>query len=463
MAEPQLSVQEKSNFLSRLMDRFAHWSTRWVPDAMVFVLVLSVVVYVMALILTPSGPYQLIDYWSKGFWVLLTFAMQMTVLMITAFTVAESPQVSRALKRIAQWPKTALQAIIMFALICGVLWYIHWGIGMMASIILGREIAKNKRGLGIHYPFLVAIAYGMIVMANGPSMAAQLLLATPGHFMEKVTGVIPLKYTTFDIHLLVMNIVLMVAMPFLLWLIMPKGSNVSEVTDDILAQYGGQQENESTVDRKSLPPAQRWDRSPVFVYIVGIAGLIWIINFFRTKGIVNLDLNSLNFTFLILGMMLQRTPHDYIEAVKRATGNVYGVIIQFPFYAGIFGIINYSGLAKVIADWFVSISTPDNFPLIVYWYSALLNFFVPSGGSKFVIEAPYILPAAKQLGANVNYVVNAYTFGDLHTNLLQPFWALPILASFKLRFRDILPYGLVICGFTMVLTSLMIRYLPSLF
>jgi len=124
---------------------------------------------------------------------------------------------------------------------------------------------------------------------------------------------------------------------------------------------------------------------------------------------------------------------------------VFGVIIQFPFYAGIFGIINFSGLAKVLAGWFMAISTAETYPWVVFTYSAILNFFVPSGGSKFVIEAPYIMPAAQELGANINYVINAYTNGDLLTNLLQPFWALPILGAFRISFRDILPYGLIIC------------------
>lgn len=218
-----------------------------------------------------------------------------------------------------------------------------------------------------------------------------------------------------------------------------------------------------TPERTALTPAQKWDRSPILMWIIGLAGLIWVFNFFYTKGIANLDINTLNFTFIILGMLLQRSPYAFVDSVKRGVGTVYGVIIQFPFYAGIFGIISYSGLSKVIADFFVSISTAYTFPWLVYLYSGFLNFFVPSGGSKFVIEAPYILPAAQKLGANMPYVINAYTSGDLWTNVLQPFWALPIIGAFKIQFREILPYGFMIFLWSGLVTSFAYLVFPLLF
>lgn len=431
------------------IDRFSDWSLRWVPDSMVFVLVLSVLVYFMALGLTPSGPVQIVDHWVKGFWVLLTFAMQMCILMITGFVVADSRQVRGLLKRLALIPKTPGQAIISFSLIVGFLWWVHWGVGMMAGIMLGRELVVAQKGKRLHYTAVAAAAYAGIVVGNGPSMAAQLLVATPGHFIEKVVGVIPLSLTTFDPILLIMNLVLLVSVPFVFYLLLPK--NPVEADENIIKEFT--EAEKAQVDKSGMTPAQRWDRSPVFMWIVGLAGLFWVGKFFVTKGVFNLDLNTLNFTFLVIGALLHGTPANFMESVKRATGTVFGVIIQFPFYAGIFGMISYSGLAKIFANWFVAISTPETFPFIVFVYSGFLNFFVPSGGSKFVIEAPYILPAAQQLGANVNYVINAYTSGDLTTNLLQPFWALPILGAFRLTFRDILPYGLIICVWSVLIVS----------
>lgn len=429
--------RETKNFISHLSD----WSLRYIPDSMVFVLVLSIVVYFMALGLTSSGPIQIIDHWVKGFWVLLTFAMQMCVLMITGFVVADSRQVKGFLRKLSLLPKTPGQAIIAFSFIVGLLWWIHWGVGMMAGIMLGRELVVAQKGKKLHYAAVVAAVYAGIVVANGPSMAAQLLVATPGHFIEKIIGIIPLSKTTFDPILLIMNLILLVTIPLIFYLLLPK--HPVEADESIIRDFTETEEQQ--VVESVMTPAQRWDRSPIFMRIVGLVGLFWVGKFFVTKGIANLDLNTLNFTFLVMGVLLHGTPANFMDSVKRATTTVFGVIIQFPFYAGIFGMISYSGLAKIFADWFVAISTPETFPAIVFVYSGFLNFFVPSGGSKFVIEAPYILPAAQQLGANVNYVINAYTSGDLLTNLLQPFWALPVLGAFRLTFRDILPYGLILC------------------
>lgn len=452
---------EKETFFSRLITSFAAWSTRWVPDSMVFVLALSIIVFFMALGLTPHGPVQLVDDWVKGFWVLLTFAMQMSILMITGYAVADSRHVKRGLRKLVALPGTKTQTVLLYAFFISILWYIQWGIGMMAAIIMGREIAVTKRGMGIHYPFLAAVAYVTIILANGPSMAAQLMVATPGHFMEKAVGVIPLSKTTFDIHLLVMMFILLVTIPLVLLVLMPKKEHAVEIDDQTAASF---QEGDAAEEvPKGLTPAERWDRSPVLSIVVGLAGLFWIIKFFATKGVANLDLNTLNFTFFILGVLLHGNPRNFIASVQRGTANAYGVIIQFPLYAGIFGMISFSGMAEIIAKWFVSISTADTYPWIVFIYSGFLNFFVPSGGSKFVIEAPYILPAAKQLGANMAYTINAYTCGDLWTNLIQPFWALPILGAFRLKFRDILPYGFAIVIWVFIVTSIGLLFFPKWF
>lgn len=453
------SAQNKS-WVSNFIIGFSHWSTRWVPDSMIFVLGLTVLIYLMAWGLTKHGPVELIHDWVKGFWVLLTFSMQMCILMISGFTVADSKLIRKGISWLVSLPKTRESVIVMYSLILGVLWWMHWGIGMMTSIIMGRELAIAKRGLGIDYRLLAAISYVAIICTNGPSMAAQLLVATPGHFMEKVVGVVPISLTTFDIHLLVTNAILMISLPILLLWIAPKKEDAIEISDALVAEFSQKPEEKAAAD---LTPADRWDRSKFLPYVIGIAGLYWIGDFLVTKGIGKLDLNVLNFIFFILGLVLQGSAKNFVSSVQRGVGTVGGVIIQFPLYAGIFGIIMNSGLAGVIAKWFVAISTAHNFPFVVFIYSSILNFFVPSGGSKFVIEAPYILPAAKELGANIPYVINAYTFGDEVTNLIQPFWALPILGAYKLKFQDILPYGFIVMLWMYFVVTIALLYFPSWF
>lgn len=445
-----------------LITRLSEWSQRYVPDAMVFVIALTILVYIMVVILTPTKPLEVIDHWNQGFWALLTFSMQMSLLMIGGFTVADSKPIKRIIKSIAGYGDNPRQIIWRYGIITCILWYIHWGLGMMIGIMLGREIAIQHKGKGIHYPILASCAYVLSVTANGPSMAAQLIVATPGNFVEHMVGVIPLSETTFDIHLIVLNIIFLITAPFLLSRLHPNKNKSVELDEETYQRFL-ELEKEEEVDRSTLPPAKRWDRSPVLMTVIGLAGLYWVIKFWLTKGIFQLDIDSLNFMFIIFAILLHRTPHSFIESVKNATGSAYGVIIQFPFYAGIFGMISFSGLAEVIAGWFIAISTAHTFPWIAFVYSGILNFFVPSGGSKFVVEAPYIIPAAQKLGANINYVINAYTSGDTLTNLLQPFWALPILGAFNIEFRHILPYGIIMCAYGFVVISIAYLVFPLLF
>ncbi len=454
--------ENEKGILARFIAWFSYWSVRWIPDSMVFVIVLTIIAYLMALSLTQHGPIQLVDDWVKGFWTLLTFAMQMCMLMITAFAVADSKPIKNAIRKLVDIPKTRNGTMLMFLYVSVILWWAHWGIGLMLSIIMAREIAVRKRGLGIHYPGLCAMSYVGILVCNGPSQAAQLLVATPGHFLEKVTGVIPLTDTIFEPHLLLTVLILVITLPLIMLAALPRKEHVVEVSDEMVQLFTA---GESVVDehKEEFTPAEKWDRSPVLVLIIGLVGFAWVLNFIWTKGIGKLDLNTLNFTFFILGLLLHRTPRSFVGSVQRGTSTVYGVIIQFPLYAGIFGMISFSGLAEIIAKWFVAISTAHTFPWIVYIYSGILDMFVPSAGSKFVIEAPYIIPAAKELGANVPYVINAYTFGSICFNLIQPFWALPVMGAFKLGFQEILPYSFVACIWGFIVISFGLLVLPLLF
>lgn len=327
---------------------------------------------------------------------------------------------------------------------------------------MGRELAVAKRGMKLDYAHLASISYVCIVCAVGPSMAAQLLLATPGHFMEKITGVIPISMTTFDPYSLALNAILWIGVPLVMVATMPSEKDAVEIseemTQEILAAAKVSKENLS-----QLTPAQKMDRSKLFPGIVGLAGIAWIADFLFTKGIGSLDLNTLNFIFVIAGILLHGSAKEYMASVQRGVGMISGVVVQFPFYAGIFGLIQQSGLAHIIAGWFVSISTQHTYPFITFLYSGLLNLFVPSGGSKFVIEAPIIIPAAQELGAYIPWVINAYTFGDEWTNLIQPFWALPIMGAYKLPFKDILPYGFMVMIFMTIAVAVALLGLPLIF
>ncbi len=452
------SRPEKSKS-SDIIDRFTEWSLNWVPDSMVFVLVLTSIVFVMALALTKSGPFDLIDSYAGGFWKLLTFAMQLCILMITGFVVADSKQVKRGIVAMLDWPKTARSAILLYCFVGGAVAWVHWGVGLMFCMIMGRELAVRKRGLGIHYPFIAALSYGVVnVMCNGPSQSAPLLVATPGHFLEKMIGIIPLTTTALSPFLIALQLFMFITIPILAIFLMPKKESAIEISDALYSEFTA---TLPVDDVTALRPAERWDRSRILQSLLALGILAWVGHYVFIKGFGKLDLNSINFAFLGLALILHGSPRSFTESVKKGVTTTSGVMVQFPMYAGIFGMISDSGLAAIITHWFVSISTPGTYAWIVYLYTGLMDFFVPSGGSKFVIEAPYIIPAAQQLGVPVAQIINAYSTGAQWANNLQPFWALPVLAAFRVRFQDILPFTFAIWLYAGIVSSIAFLVFPN--
>ncbi len=426
---------------------------------MVFVTAMTIIVYVMGLVFTDHGPLQLLDDYAGGFWILLTFAMQLTIMMITGFVVADLKLVKRGLVKLIDWPSTPKSTFIMFCLVVGVVSWLHWAVGLMVGLVMGKEVAVRRRGLGIHYPLLAAASYVMmLVMANGPSQSAPLLAATPGNFLQQtIGGLIPLTQTALSPFILVLVGFELITIPLLLAALMPGKDKTVEISDAAYAEFTYVAPIE---EEKNLRPAERWERSRVLLTVVGVAILVSVVRFLAINGVVKLDINVINFTFFGLGMVLHGSPRSFIASVKQGVNTTFGVIIQFPLYAGIFGIISHSGLASVITHWFLSISTTGTYSWIIMIYTTIMDFFVPSGGSKFVVEAPYIIPAGQQLGIPVSHVVNAYSTGGQLANTIQPFWALPYLAAYKLRFQDILPYTFLTFLYALIVGSIAFLAFP---
>ncbi|MFO1143078.1 MAG: TIGR00366 family protein [Amaricoccus sp.] len=442
-----------------IADKFTEWSLNWVPEPMVFVTCLTMIVYLAALLLTDHGPLQLIDDYAQGFWVLLTFAMQLTVMMITGFVVADSKSVRRVIERIIGLTSGPKSTLLVFCMIVGAASWLHWAAGMMIAIVMGKEVAVRKRGIGLHYPILVAASYSMmLIMANGPSQSAPLLAATPGNFLEETLGgLIPLTRTALSHFLLVLVFFEFVTIPLILMYMMPPKERAIEISDEHYKEFSHVPVEEVVSD---LRPAERWERSRILLTVLGAGMLIWVAQFLGKNGLGKIDLNVLNFTLFGLGLALHGSPFNFVRAVRNGIGTTYGVIIQFPMYAGIFGIIVHSGLSHIITDWFLSISTPRTYSWIVMVYTAIMDFFVPSGGSKFAIEAPFIIPAGQQLGIDTPHMINAYSTGGQLANLIQPFWALPFIAAYKIRFQAILPYTFVIFLYTFTVGSIAFLLFP---
>ena len=317
--------------------------------------------------------------------------------------------------------------------------WINWGFGLIVGALMARELAARVRG--IHYPLLVAAAYsGFLVWHAGLSGSIPLKLAAPGtDALSKLTNgvAIPLGETIFAWSTLVPVVVLFVTLPLLNRLMMPKADETVEIDAGLLAEDA---RTESTAPANT--PAEKLENSPILSVVLAIMGVAYLINYF-VFGNGSLGLDSVNFIFLFAGVLLHRTPANYLRALNQAIRGAGGIVLQFPLYAGIMGMMVKSGLATSISQWFVDISTAQTFPLFAFLSAGVVNVFVPSGGGQWAVQGPIVMPAAAALGVAPARAAMAIAFGDAWTNMIQPFWALPLLAIAGLGIRDIMGYCIV--------------------
>lgn len=471
--------------LQSLATAMTRWSTRFVPDAFVIAVLLTVLSWLLAFFLSPGykpaglpelpgalgleKAYLLMFYWGKGFWVLLTFAMQMCLIIVTGYIVAVSPPFRRMLNWLAGLPKSPKGVIALMALVSMILSFFNWGLSIVASAVFARYLVKKQKGMD--YPLLIAAAYlGLgTTWHAGLSASAPLLVATPGHFMEKQLGVIPITQTIFNPFNLIVVAIVVIFLTIYTPMLHPKPKDTVAAPADLIDE----EEFAAPPKPKDATPGEWLEYSPLINIVVAVlfAGL-FLFKYFSDPGPANVagyqvvlgrvNLDTVNFIFLMLGVLLHWTPASLLKAAKEAGGFIWGVILQFPFYAGIFGIIQYSGLQDVIGNWFVSIANYNTYPAIIYWYSGILNYFVPSGGSKWAIEAPYVVQAAAALKVPQSLNVLTYAWGDMMTDIIQPFWAIPLLGVAKLNFRDIMGYCLLIFIPYVVVITIALLIVPYL-
>ena len=456
-------VRGTVEFLKDWGDGMTRWTERWIPDALVIVIVLSLLTYIFALIwgFKPevsigSRAYESIQAWGKGFWELLAFAMQMCLIMMTGYILACSPPVRRLLDGLSGWsnPEKPWQAILVMSLFSMIMAWLNWGLSLIASAMLALFIVrKNPK---VDYRLLVAAAYlGLgCTWHAGLSGSATLLVATPDNFLIKgklLDATIPVANTIFHPFNLILTVIIMVAITILMALMHPKPEKTYVVKPELMDQLKLYEAPPTPSKWESPSDWMNW--WPGFNLIVSIGGLIWLIWHFSTKGL-DLNLNVVNFAMLMLGILFHWRPWSFLKATEDAGKAVWGIVIQFPFYAGILGLFKFTLLSTVFTQAFVAISTPQTFPLFVYWYGGILNYLIPSGGGEWAVVAPYIIPAAKQLGVGMGTTVVTFAWADMMTDMIQPFWAIAMLAVAKLHFRDIMGYLLMVFFVYFIITSL---------
>jgi short-chain fatty acids transporter len=420
-----------AKLLVRLVDRY-------MPDPYVFVLLLTLVVFAAAMGIEGHGPVAVVKMWGGGFWGLLAFSMQMLLVLVTGFMLASTPVVKRMLVALARLAKSPRAAILMVSLVSLAANWINWGFGLIVSALFAKEVARLVH---VDYRLLIASGYsGFVIWHGGLSGSIPLSIATPGHPFESLTGVIGTGQTTFAFFNLAIVASLFVVVPLVNCLMLPREEDGVYVDRALLA-------DPAPLDERADRPADWLETNRGLSWVIGLAGAVWLVQHFSGGG---LTLDVVNFLFLMLAIVLHGTPRRLLASLQEAIKGGSGIVIQFPFYAGIMGIMVGSGLADTISEKLLSVASGQRLPVLVFLSAGIVNFFVPSGGGQWAVQAPAILPAAQALGADMARVAMAVAWGDAWTSLIQPFWVLPVLAIAGLEAKDVMGF----CIMNLLLTGI---------
>ena len=427
---------EKGAPLARMMRPFNRVVERWIPSSLVFAIVLTLIVAILGLTIGNAGPADIIKGWGDGLSGLLAFMTQMALILLLGHMLANTKPVRKLLERVAGIPNTAVQAYLMVFVVAAIASLITWGLGLVVGGLLAKEVARSgrERGVKLHFPMLVAAGFsGFVVWHMGYSGSGPLTAATPDSFIAEQLGyTIPISQTTFAWWNITAAVATIILVTLALWAIAPRAG------DRIVELPEGAGKEEAEADDEIETPADRIDASRVTTLIVGLMLVAYLVIHFVGGGTVTLDI--VNWMFLALILLIVKSPFEVIRLTKNAASNVGEILLQFPLYAGIMGLMESSGLIKIFSDALVDFATPATFGVLALLSAGIVNFFVPSGGGQFAVQAPIMLDASERLGVDPEIAIMAVAYGDQWTNMIQPFWAIPLLAIAGLKMRDILGY-----------------------
>jgi len=428
--------------LTRLCVRYAE---RYIPNPYLYAVILTFITVAAALIWTPSGLLKVVDSWYDGIWNILAFALQMALILVTGVTLADAPLVKGLLRRVASLPTGQAGAAITVFLAAAVGSWLNWGFGLVVGALVAREIAKRLRA--VDFGFLVAAAYmGFMTWASGLSSSIALATATHGsalNIVEKVTGKIAgFDETIFTAYNLVPVVLLVILMPVALCFMGPEEKDMKKVDPQVLIR----QDEVAQEGTRARTFATVLEDSWLLTVLLVLMGVIYEWHTITTKGF-HLDINGFIFIVLMLGLIFHWRPIRYVRSFESGARTVGPILLQFPLYGGIMGIMTGTGLAGIIAASFVSFSTEHTLPFWSFISSNIISLFVPSGGGHWAVQGPFMIPAAVKLHVGAAITAMGTAMGEQTANMIQPFWALPILAIARLGIKDIMGYcviGLII-------------------
>ncbi len=458
-------------------EKFVEVFKRYIPDSFVFALLLTLICGLLAFLFAGAAPLRIITSWYTGFWSLLEFGMQMVLILVSGFAIALSPQVAKFIGRLAKFVETPAK-VYVFVVIAGTVFaFISWG-WVVITAVLARSLAERVKG--VDYRYLVACVYlsgnGWVV---GLSSSIPLVLNTDGNFLITnglLAERIPTALTLGSPLNLSMLVFYLIVPPVLMYCLRPRGDNPVEIDSLRIGRAGAE---ESSIEMEAIDQnlgvrslSDGLNNSRVLQMTIVVMGSVYIFHYFLTTGF-ELNLSIMIFVFLMLGMLLHQTPLRYVIAMKRAAANISGIVFQYPFYAGIMGIMIHTGLGAGIGSLMASSASIYTYPFYSFLAGAVVNFAIPSAGGEFAVLAPSVTAAVKELGAGLGPDVQtamiarssmAIAYGETLTNLLQPFFFLVILpvmgAGIRLQVRDVMGYLFIPFAVYFIIEAVMITLIP---
>jgi short-chain fatty acids transporter len=437
--------------VQRLGEAIADRVERWMPGPFLFAIILTYVAGLAAFVSEGAGPVEVAEAWYGGFWSLLEFAMQMVVILATGTVVAYHPRVRAGILGLVRLPRSGPQAVVLVGMGAMLAAWVSWGLGLILGAILAREMgrAAARRAVPVHYPLLAVAGYMGVGLNWGWGMSSSpgLLQATEGNVLMGlgfVDRVIPATEWVFHPYPLMLTALGLAYASLALWLLCPPASHCRGIgryveAPDQAPEAAG---HDALAPTRPTTPADRIDNSRLLGGVLALIGVVLSVRVFLTEGLGALDLNVLNFAFLMIGLLLFLSPARYEKDFYQAIQGCAGIIMLYPFYAGIIGIMTGTGLVATITEALLSLASADTFPVIAWVTAAALNLFIPSGGGEWAVVGGPMMLAGAELGIPHGQTIAAYSAGDAHTNLLNPFWALPLLAITGLRARDMFGYAI---------------------
>ena len=418
--------------LKKIASPLARVVEKYLPDPLIIVIFLTLLSFVLAYSLTPHTPSELLMMWGNGLGNLFKFAMQMLLVLVCGYLLATTPVVSKLLDKLARKLNTPARAIIVTTLCSALACWLNWGFGLVVGALMAKAVARYCK---VDYRVLVASAYsGFIVWHGGLSGSVPLTIATDNHFSAQAIGIVPVSETIFAHTNLLLVAGLVILLPLVNYLLLPNRDQ-SVFADPSL--FEKDEHKQESIGEVNALEQKRWP-----IAIAGLLGLSYLVYAFTIAG-HGLNLNNVIAIFLFLSLALHPHAHSLLSHLKQGVANGSGIIIQFPFYAGLMALMSDSGLAQYLSTSLIESASKETLPLLSFLSAGLVNVFVPSGGGQWAVQAPVVIPAAQALDVSVPLTAMAVAWGDAWTNLIQPFWAIPVLAIAGLKAKDIMGFCII--------------------